>query len=186
MALLASMVSCSGTDGDPGAPGPAGPAGPAGTPGSSGTSGTTGQSFEEVRGTGQLHMVVNGTGVTTYTLVPGMMTTIDGPDDAFLSVTVQGGSYLTNGQSAGNIAKGALGIFLDGTLVSESEVWQYVNSSDGFRPWNIVRALNATSGTHQIELRGRLLETATAGIAFSFDGTEPILQAVMTIVVLRR
>ena len=132
-------------------------------------------------------MLWNGVGVTTYALLPGMTATVDVPDNAFLSLTAQGGSYLTNNLvSPGNIGKGSLGVFVDGALVSEAAVWEYTDVSKVYRPWAFARALNVTAGSHQIELRGRLLPTTTAGLAFSSDATEPVLQAIMTIVVLRR
>ena len=112
--------------------------------------------------------------------------TIDVPDDAFLVVTIQCGSYLTNGQAVGTIGKGALGLFVDGSLASELPVWHYFSTISEFRPWTFTRALNVSAGSHPIELRGRMLPTSTAGLGFSFDATEPVLQAVMTVVVMRR
>ncbi|MEZ4398954.1 MAG: hypothetical protein R3B06_02990 [Kofleriaceae bacterium] len=52
---------------------------------------------------GQLHMVSNVPGVSTFAPLPGMATTIDVPDDAFLVVTIQCVSYLTNKGAIGNV-----------------------------------------------------------------------------------
>jgi len=166
-----------GMDGMDGAPGPQGPEGPPGPPG------TTGQDIVEVYGTGQLQ--VTGT-TTNYTLIPGLSTIVNVPDNARVRIETNGGLQCTQPGNAYTIVDVA--IVIDGAVTNAQRRVVAANTStvgQMIANWSFGRTFTLTPGSRQIEVRAIGVDPAAAPANVS-SGSSPLIQGVLTVTVLKR
>ena len=167
------MDGLDGRDGEPGPPGPAGPAGPAGT---------TGQDIFEVLGTGQL---VVSSQTTSYTLVPGLSTFVNVPDNARVHVHTDGGLQCTQAGSAYSVVD--LAIVIDGAVAAQRRVVAANTSTVGqiVANWSFGRTFTLTPGTRQIEVHAKVGDQNGVPANVS-SGSSQQIQGVLTVTVHKR
>lgn len=170
-----------GLDGQQGPAGPEGPSGPAGPSGPEGPSGTTGQDIVEVYGTG--HFTLHG-GLTSYTPVPGLKTTVTVPSDALVRIDTNGGVQCTGGDTS--YAEVDIGIRINGEVTNAQRRITVANTAG--RPpiivnWSFGRTFSLPAGNHLIEVVAR---DAGGTADPSVSGTEPLVQGVLTAMILKR
>jgi hypothetical protein len=169
-----------GVDGEPGPPGPAGPEGPAGPPG---PAGTTGQDIVEVYGTGQLQ--VSGS-TTTYTLIPGLSTVVNVPDNARVRIDTSGGIQCTQAGNAHAVVD--IAIVIDGAVTNAQRRVVAANTTtlgQMIANWSFGRTFTLTPGSRQIEVRAIGVDPSAA-VANVSSGSAPQIQGVLTVTVLKR
>lgn len=151
------------------------------TTGSSG--GATGNSVTEVAGTGQL---VVSTAMTTYTLIPGLSTTVNVPAGCKVIVHTDGGLQCT----AAGVAFSAvdIGIFVDGTVSSSGGQRRVVASNTDalgqmLANWSFDRTYVLAAGNHTFQVRAA--STGTGSTANVSSGTAPQIQGILTVTVIK-
>ncbi len=184
-----------GTAGMPGATGPTGPTGPAGapgpvgSPGDPGPPGTTGQDVFEALGTAQLQVTSS---TTAWTLVPGLVQTVNVPANAVVYVSTSGGMQST-GATSTSCSVVDVGLFHNAasvpsvarrvSIVNSSQLAQLVGN------WSMARSFtNLTPGPHSFAVgavsgMSGLPCASTANVSSS---AAPQLQGVLTVMILNR
>jgi hypothetical protein len=178
--------------GNPGPQGPAGPAGatgatgPAGAPGPTGPAGTTGQAITEVYGTAQL-AVTNST--TSYTLIPGLTTTVNVPASSVVHIHTDGGIQSTGATSA-TYSVVDIGLFVDGVLVTTGgqrriSIANTSSLAQLIGNWSIDQTVTLPAGNHTFEVRAvnGAAGSATANVS---SGSAPQLRGVLSVMVLKQ
>jgi len=177
--VLAVLVACGPTPmGEMGNPGEAGPMGTMGTQGPPGP----GSMVKEVTSTGQL---VVGASTTTFTLIPGLATTVAVPAGTVLNVRTDGGMQCTgtgNAFSAIDVA-----IFIDGletTAARRVVAANTVGVAQIITNWSFGRTFVVTPGAHTIEVRA--VSAGGGGVdANVSSGSAPQLQGVLAATLLQ-
>ncbi|MNU71999.1 Collagen triple helix repeat protein [compost metagenome] len=182
-----------GTNGATGSQGPAGPAGatgsqgPAGANGAAGVTGpqgpagTTGQFANTVYTTGQL---VLNTGITTYTLVPGLAQTITVPANAKVYISSDGG--FQNANAGVNHGVADFAVFIDGTASTLQRRVPAANSASLgqiISQWSLSSVFNLPAGSHTIQLRAKYAEgTAQLNIG---SATADLIKGNLSILIIK-
>jgi hypothetical protein len=183
--------ACAGPAGDPGEPGPPGDMGPPGMNGATGPvgpagpSGTTGQDVREVYGTGQLTVT---SATTSFTVIPGLTTTLTIPDNALVRVETNGGLQCTAAGAAYSVVD--LAIFVDGVASVQGGQRRVVAANTTtvgqmIANWSFGRTYQLGAGTHTFEVRAIAVDPAAAAANVS-SASAPQIQGVLTVTVLRR
>ncbi len=165
-----------GAAGATGATGPAGPAGP---------SGTAGQDVREVYGTGQLTVT---SATSSFTLIPGLTTTLTIPNDAVVRVDTNGGIQCTAAGAAYSVVDIAL--FVDGVASVQGGQRRVVAANTTtvgqmIANWSFGRTYQLGAGTHTFEVRAIAVDPAAAAANVS-SASAPQIQGVLTVTILRR
>jgi len=180
-----------------GAQGPVGPQGPAGvdgvngidgvngtngTDGVNGAAGTTGQSSTDVYGTSQFTVLAS---TTTFTLVPGLTQTINVPANAIVLVTTSGGVQCT----AAGVAFGAVdvGIHVDGVVSTQAGQQEIIASNTQavaqmIAYWSMTKTYTLAAGNHTFDVR---VKDAGGNADANVSGTNPLIQAVLTVTIIK-
>lgn len=181
--VLSLLVACGpsgGEKGDPGEPGPQGPQGPQGPPGQAGS--TQGQQIVEVAGAGQLQVQFN----TSYTVVPGLSTTVSVPANAKVRVDTSGGVQCTGAGSAYSVVD--LAIFVDGAISTAGGQRRVVAANtqglgQTITNWSFSRSYQLPAGNHVFEVRAAGVDPGAATANVSSAST-PQLQGTLTVTVI--
>lgn len=174
-----------------GAQGPVGPQGPAGVDGVDGTdgidgvngaAGTTGQASTDAYGTSQFTVLAS---TTTYTLVPGLTQTINIPANAIVLVTTSGGVQCT----AAGVAFGAVdvGIHVDGVVSPQAGQQEIIASNTQavaqmIAYWSMTKTYSLAAGNHTFDVR---VKDAGGNADANVSGTNPLIQAVLTVTIIK-
>jgi len=145
-----------------------------------------GQGVYEVYGTGQL---VVGTGVTTYTLIPGLMQTIYVPDNSVVHVHTDGGVQSTGATSA-TFSVVDIGLFVDGaaTTTGGQRRLSIANTSSLAQliaNWSIDHTYSLPAGNHTFDVRA-VSGAAGSSAANVSSGSAPQLRGVLTVTIINR
>jgi hypothetical protein len=174
-----------GPTGPVGATGPTGPTGPAGATGATGASGTSGQSVTEVYGTGQL---VVSTSTTSYTLIPGLTTTINVPANSMVIVHTDGGIQST-GATSSSYSVVDVGIFVDGVVSSQGGQRRIAIANTSslaqlIANWSMTRSYSLSAGNHTFEVKA-VNGAAGSSNANVSSASAPQLQGVLTVTIIK-
>lgn len=180
----AGANGASGPTGPAGVNGATGPSGPTGATGATGASGTTGQSVTEVYGTSQL---VVTTSTTTYTLIPGLTTTINIPANAMVVVHTDGGIQST-GASSTTYSVVDIGIFVDGVVSTQGGQRRLAIANTSslaqlIANWSMTRTYSLSAGSHTFEVKAVSGASGSAAANVS-SGSAPQLKGVLTVTVI--
>lgn len=150
------------------------------TSGSSG--GATGNSVTEVAGTAQL-VVTSAT--TSYTLIPGLSTTINVPAGCKVIVHTDGGLQCTT--TGVNYSAVDIGIFVDGVVSGSGGQRRVVASNTDalgqmVANWSFDRTYTLAAGNHTFQTRAMYVGGSTANVS---SGSAPQIQAVMTVTIIK-
>jgi hypothetical protein len=183
-ALLASLaIACGpsgGEKGDKGDPGEPGPQGPQGQPGQGGS--TQGQQIVEVFGTGQIQV----TSATSYSVVPGLTTTVAIPANAKVRVDTSGGIQCTQTGAAYSVVD--LALFVDDAISSAGGQRRIVAANtqglaQTISNWSFSRSYTLPAGNHVFEVRTQGVDPNAAAANVS-SASAPQLQGTLTVTVL--
>lgn len=168
-----------------GDPGTQGPMGTPGDPGPMGAPGTTGQEVREVYGTGQLTVT---SATSSFTLIPGLATTVTIPDGAAVRVDTNGGIQCTAAGAAYSVVDIAL--FVDGVASVQGGQRRVVAANTTtvgqmIANWSFGRSYQLPAGSHTFEVRAIGVDPAAAAANVS-SASAPQIQGVLTVTVLRR
>lgn len=166
--------------------GNAGPQGPPGPTGATGPAGTTGQGITEVYGTSQL---IVSTATTTYTLIPGLTTTVNVPSNSVVHIHTDGGVQSTGATSA-TYSVVDVGIFIDGVAVTTggqrriaiantSSLAQLIGN------WSMDQTVTLPAGNHTIEVKAKSGAAGSSSANVS-SGSAPQLQGVLSVQILKQ
>ncbi len=187
-------VGATGPTGTNGTNGAAGATGPAGATGATGSSGTTGQSATSVYGTSSLFL---GSTNTTYTLVPGLTTTISVPASSSVQIS-------TDGLASNNVSDASfyvacnVAIFIDGSAVTNGGIRQvlcanfyshlYANLVGVSAPWSMSITTSLSAGSHTIEVRAKYAQSNLTGsnLIVVSSSNSSVLQGTLSVVVLKQ
>lgn len=147
---------------------------------------TRGQGVYEVYGTGQL---VVSTGVTTYTLIPGLVQTIYVPDNSVVHVHTDGGVQST-GATSSTFSVVDIGLFVDGaaTTTGGQRRLSIANTSSLAQliaNWSIDHTYSLPAGNHTFDVRA-VNGAAGSSAANVSSGSAPQLRGVLTVTVINR
>jgi hypothetical protein len=148
----------------------------------SGSSGATGNSVTEVAGTAQL-VVTSAT--TTYTLIPGLSTTINVPAGCKVIVHTDGGLQCTT--TGVNFSAVDIGIFVDGTVSASGGQRRIIASNTDalgqmVASWSFDRTYTLAAGSHTFQARAMYVGGSTANVS---SGSAPQIQGVLTVTVIK-
>ena len=170
-----------GPVGASGAAGAIGPQGPAGAAGPQGPAGTTGQFAATVYTTSQLQLT---TGMTAYTLVPGLTQTITVPANAKVYISSDGG--FQNANTGVNHGVADFAVFIDGVASTLQRRVPAANSSSLgqiIAQWSLSSVFNMTAGSHTIQLRAKYAEgTAQLNIG---SATADLIKGNLSILIIK-
>ena len=142
---------------------------------------TTGQSSASVYGTAQAVALAT---TTSYTLIPGLTTTITVPANCRVLVSTDGGIQC----AAAGVAFAAvdIGIHVDGTASPQGGQQEVVASNTDavgnmISYWGMTKTYTLTPGTHTIEVRYRDAGGSADG---NVSGTNPLIQGTLTVTII--
>lgn len=161
--------------------GPQGPPGPQGPGGPTGSSGTTGQDIVEVYGTATLTVTQ---AMTSHTLVPGLETTVTVPPDALVRVDTNGGLQCTG--TGSSYAAVNMAIRIDGRITDAQRHVVVANTQGAGQMtgnWSFGRTFSLPPGAHSFQVT---VADAGGTADANVSGTGPLMQGVLTVMVLKR
>lgn len=181
-----------------GRPGPQGPVGPTGATGANGATGatgatgptgaagTTGQSITEVYGSAQL--VVN-TSTTSYTLIPGLSTTVNVPANSVVHLHTDGGVQST-GATSSTYSVVDIALFVDGVAVTTGgqrriSIANTTSLAQLIANWSMDQTVTLPAGNHTFEVRAMSGAAGSAAANVS-SGSAPQLRGVLSVMVLKQ
>jgi hypothetical protein len=182
---IAGATGATGPTGAAGAAGATGPSGFNGPTGATGPSGTTGQTITEVYGSAQL---VVTTSTTSYTLIPGLTTTVNIPANSIVHVHTDGGIQSTGATSA-TYSVVDIGLFVDGVATTSGgqrrlSIANTSSLAQLIANWSIEHTYTLTPGNHTFEVKA-VSGAAGSSNANVSSASAPQLQGVLTVEVIK-
>ena len=185
-ALYADSCGAAGPQGPTGPAGPTGAAGATGAVGATGPSGTTGQSVTEVYGTSQL-VVTSST--TSYTLIPGLTTTVNVPANSVVHIHTDGGMQST-GATSTTYSVVDVAIFIDGVPVTNGGQRRVAIANTAalaqlIGNWSMDHTITLSPGNHTIEVRAMSGAPGSSSCNVS-SASAPQLKGVLSVMILKQ
>lgn len=140
-----------------------------------------GQNAYQATGTGQLSVT---SGVTTYTLIPGLSLNITIPANAKVIVHTDGGIQCTATGNAYSIVD--VGIAVDGTIQTERRIVaaNTTGLAQVIENWSMDRVLTLSAGAHTFQVKAVYPTGTGASTANVSSGSAPQLQGTLTVTVI--
>lgn len=176
----AGATGPAGVDGNAGA---TGPQGPTGATGPSGPIGPIGQQATTVVGSAQLQV---SSATTTFTVIPGLTSTVTVPADADVYVSTDGGLQNT-GTAATDFTAVDVALFVDGVASPSAGQRRITAANNGginqnIANWSFGRAFSLSPGSHTFSVRAVHVAGSTANVS---SGSAPALQGALTVSILK-